>query len=526
MPQVDPPAHALDVAHDRVSAVLLEMDDAMNLIKAREDLMTNLEMPPLRPGEGGSAPVFDKGDFTTTLGGGKEYVCTGNYLWVDYRYTSSPGVPVLKQAVLDYAKMQYSDTTALGSMKIVVAVNSADSPPDLCNFTLSGMTPQEEILAPYVALANNIKAGLTESDIRAWGIFFRTCQMTFKVLRDNDAKEFETLNHRQEAAAKYMAVAYTPVQWVFKLAQMKKDREMLTGNRLSSEDLLKLFKNNNFKNVKGQEEVTVTFIDNALQIHRQALCYRDVQDALILGAELYSHKSMFDSINKIVGVIRRCKNDPVKQVPWCFCLMLDRVVEGHTSIGEMSHACLFGSTTTKGQIDVLLALLTLKDYLLFEAIPGLGLPPQVLQALQTHFNSVSAYRKKVPNRPIADDETRKKADFAWMASWTLAEKKLAQFIEGILYKDLYKREVKQTLVNKQAATEMFKMEGVSQAWEDILQGLKDAKMSQLGGSAPAEQDGDDDAAGEKKLEPNDQVTFIPADADEATRMVVIVVVVF
>ena len=192
----------------------------------------------------------------------------------------------------------------------------------------------------------------------------------------------------------------------------------------------------------------------------------------------------------------------------------------------MSHACLFGSTTTKGQIDVLLALLTLKDYLLFEAIPGLGLGPQVLQALQTHFNSVSAYRKKVPNRPIADDETRKKADFAWMASWNLAEKKLAQFIEGILYKDLYKREVKQTLVNKQAATEMFKMEGVSQAWEDILQGLKDAKMSQLGGSAPAEQDGDDDAAGEKKLEPNDQVTFIPADADEATRMVVIVVVVF
>ena len=128
MPQVDPPAHVLDVAQDRVSAVLLEMDAAMNLIKSREDLMTNLQMPPLRPGEGGSVPVFDKGDFSTALRGGTEYTCTGNFLWVDYKYTSSPGVPVLRQAVHDYAKMKYSDTTALGSMKVVVAVNSADTP--------------------------------------------------------------------------------------------------------------------------------------------------------------------------------------------------------------------------------------------------------------------------------------------------------------------------------------------------------------------------------------------------------------
>ena len=522
MSQVEPANNVPDVGHERVSPVLLEMESAMNLIRSREDLLINLEMPPLKPGEGGSLPVFDKGDFTTALGTGTEYLCTGNFIWVDWKYTNSPGVPVLKSAVLDYAKMKYSDNQALGSMKVVIAVATADNPPELNNLT--AITPQEELLAPYLALAANIKTGLTESDIQAWGTFFRTCQITFKVLRDNDSKEFETLNHRQEAAAKFVTVGYTPIQWVYKIVQMKKDRECLTGNRLTTEDLEKLFKTNKFKNVIGQEEISGTFIENALYIWKSGLCYQDVQEALILGAEYFSHKSMFDSISKIAKVIRRCKMQSAA-VQWCFCMMLDRALEGFTSIGEMSNQGLFGSTSYKGQIDVMLALMDVKDHLLFEVLPALGLNPQVLQALQTHFATVSAYRKKVPAAPAANGETRAKPDFVWMAHWSLPEKKLAQFIEGIVFKDHFRREVKQMLVNKQAAVEVLKFEAVSQVWDDIVQTLNDAKKSQLGGSAPVDQDGDDNAE-DKKAEPSDQVTFIPDDADEAAQMVVVVVVVF
>jgi len=101
------------------------------------------------------------------------------------------------------------------------------------------VTLQEELLAPYFALANNIKAGLSQSDIAAWSKFFRTAVMTFKVLRDPDAREFATLGLRQEAAAKYFAVAYTPIQWIYKIVQMKRDRETLSGNRMSNDDIEK-----------------------------------------------------------------------------------------------------------------------------------------------------------------------------------------------------------------------------------------------------------------------------------------------
>ena len=323
-------------------------------------------------------------------------------------------------------------------MKVVVAVTHAEKPPELNR--LMAVTPQEEILAPYIALADNIKAGLCDSDIEAWNTFFRTTLFTFKVLHDADAKEFATLGLRQEAAAKYFAVAYTPIQWIHKIVQIKRDREALSGNRLSNEDIAKLFTSHNFKTVRGQEQISTTFVENALYIWRMALCYSDVQDALIRGVGVFSHKSMLDSVSKFAQAIRRCKMQ-AEQVQWVFCLMLDRALEGFTSVGEMSNQSFVGTQSTKGHIDVMLALLELKDKLLSESVPSLGLSAQVVQALQNNFTTVTAYRKKVPPAPIDDSEARGKPYFAWMAGWSLTEKKVVQFIEGILFKDHFKREL-------------------------------------------------------------------------------------
>ena len=92
--------------------------------------------------------------------------------------------------------------------------------------------------------------------------------LTFKVLRDPDAKEFATIGLRQEAAAKYIAVSYTPIQWIYKIVQMKKDREALSGNRMTNEDLEKLFNTHKFSAVKGQEEISA--------IHRERIVHMEI----------------------------------------------------------------------------------------------------------------------------------------------------------------------------------------------------------------------------------------------------------
>ena len=106
----------------------------------------------------------------------------------------------------------------------------------------------------------------------------------------------------------------------------------MTGAKSSPADLAELFSKHEFKPAQGQEAISATFIENAIYINTHALCYEAVKEALIQGAELYSHKSMFDSVSKIAQIVRKCKFDAEK-VKWVFCLMLDRVRAGHQCIG-------------------------------------------------------------------------------------------------------------------------------------------------------------------------------------------------
>ena len=63
--------------------------------------------------------------------------------------------------------------------------------------------------------------------------------------------------------------------------QMRKDREAVSGEHLSNVALSKLFKKYAFKPVKGQEEISETFIENAFYIGNRALCYPEVPFQLL-----------------------------------------------------------------------------------------------------------------------------------------------------------------------------------------------------------------------------------------------------
>ena len=95
---------------------------------------------------------------------GKSTFCSGNFAWVDWKYTNSPGVPVMQSAVHDYADRQYSGgPNKFRKLNVVIAVDSTDKPPSL---PFLPMTPQEDIVAPYVALAKSMAGvSLADSDV-------------------------------------------------------------------------------------------------------------------------------------------------------------------------------------------------------------------------------------------------------------------------------------------------------------------------------------------------------------------------
>ena len=271
------------------TAILLEIEECVKMIQAHEGLADIASLTPLGIGEGAACAAFKITDFQTSLNeAGTEYVSTGNFGWVDWKYTNSPGVPVLRNSIVDYATAKYSDFRNLASLRITVAVPAAKPLPSTifppggsapAIGSVMAMTPQEQVLAPYWALGAALKKGtVAESDVEAWRKFFCTTLFTWKVLPSTDDQDFETIGIRQEAALTYNVISYTPVQWVCKVMQMKSARET-TGNKISSIEMATLFKKRGFKPAKGQEDISVTFIDNAVYVWGKALCYPEVGSA-------------------------------------------------------------------------------------------------------------------------------------------------------------------------------------------------------------------------------------------------------
>ena len=361
-----------------------------------------------------SAPSasFDAATFKTAMQSTGECICMLNFTWVDWKYSTAPGVPLLQPMIKDYAAKNYPPGGPLTKIELTIGVEGNSSPATQRG-SLKAVTPQEEIFAVYWALGSQLEAdSLTQADVEMWRSLLLTCQATFKILKNEEAREFESIAIRQAAHNRFTAIVYTPVQWVCKIVQMRNDRQ----GKASCDEIAKLFKDHNFKPAKGQEEISGTFVKNACYIWDHALCYSEVHDVLIRGAERFSHNSMFDSLSKIAEIIRKCGRDGTK-VKWVFGLMLDRVQDKYMSIGDCSQSNFFGNSSKKGEIDVLLSMLDLKDHLLYEFAPGLGLPGPVLKTLQANLECVSAYRKKVPE--CDESGVRPPCDLAWMATWTL-----------------------------------------------------------------------------------------------------------
>ena len=320
---------------------LSEVDGLLSAIEASPDFGGFRDWKPLGVGEGGSAPVFDHKEFLSGLENGGEYVCCGNLGWLDWMYSTAPGVPVLRSSVASYADAMFNPKASkFNTLKLTIAVEDLSLNPLEHKGALQAVSPQEEVIAPLYALGQALTSkSIAGSDAQKWRDCFSSALLTFKHLATKEEKEFETIRMRQEAAHRFVMISYTPVQWVYKINQMQKDREQ----KLTPAQIAALFTKYQVKAAQGQEEISVTFVENASYIGTHGLCYTEVTTALVEGAELYSHKSMFDSVSKIAGLIRRCKMDP-KKVKWIFTLMLDRVRAGHQALADFSsNTALFGT---------------------------------------------------------------------------------------------------------------------------------------------------------------------------------------
>ena len=159
----------------------------------------------------------------------------------------------------------------------------------------------------------------------------------------------------------------------------------------------------------------------------------------------------------------------------------------------------------RGYLDVVLSLLDVKDHLLYELIPQM-VEPHVSRALQEHFGAVENYRTCVP---FGD----KAVALAWQASWPITHKKLSTFVENILYKNVYEKELKQNVANKQSGSELFNQVAVKEEFDAIKKAI-----------VPKQKDSDEPKKGSESKADNpqdeDDVAYMPPDAEETAQAVI------
>ena len=205
---------------------MTEAQHFMDAIESNPHFDGLMEKAPLGVGDGGITNAFDYNDFKSALGNGGEYVCCANFRCLDWKWNTSPGVPVLRSSVAAFAEAQYgASKTKLCTIAVVVCAGNVDQNPMEHKGALQAASPQEELLAPIFALGQACRSNnVANSDAEKWLHWLHTARFTCKLLPTKEANEFETIAIRQTVAHMYVIISYTHVQWVYKIIQMKKDR--------------------------------------------------------------------------------------------------------------------------------------------------------------------------------------------------------------------------------------------------------------------------------------------------------------
>ena len=150
-----------------------EVEGLLSAIDASPDFGGFRDWKPLGVGHGGSAPVFDLKEFQSALKNGGEYVCCGNFGWLDWKYSTAPGVPVLRSSVAAYADAECNPkANKFNTLKLTVAVEDPSVNPMEHKGALQAVSPQEEVITPLYALGQALKSkSIAGSDAQQWREF-------------------------------------------------------------------------------------------------------------------------------------------------------------------------------------------------------------------------------------------------------------------------------------------------------------------------------------------------------------------
>ena len=418
-----------------------------------DDNGRDLETPPKRaklegkapPGQRGPPPPgnpahqygmqasFDLDEYKKAMKTHGTYRCGANEWWLDFWFTSQPGVPYNKSSIYQLAENSFKEPNQWTGTNIVLVTDLNFNPLEHQG-SLRRLSPEEINFARVIGISMAIDAGASEETLRAFKTDLQCASFQFEFHEgglDNPSHSGvkRAINLRESMRQVAKAVGRDCLQRIYEVLRIRKLMEQSAGNKQVSTQALVDYYEKEIRLSTDSEAVSKTFIEQTSVVYNTILKVTKNLQILRHMAEMWGNNAPLNSINKLEMLLRKCdKNGPM--ITWCLEKVRDICLSGAVDPGEISYRALKeGNGGHKGLVDLWVLKKQVMNHLLSadidQRLRGHGSSKKrdsIVGLLNSHDN----YRAKLC--PIG-----KEVDLTFLAEYKDSEKMTIRLYEALVY---------------------------------------------------------------------------------------------
>ena len=184
---------------------------------------------------------------------------------------------------------------------------------------LPRLSPPELVLAFLRAVIRDFKSGCPPDVMKEWANYALTAPFQFKILENDEARYFASIQLRQDIIADKTGMALTPIQAIFDVAAFRKKHK-----GAKAKDIALLYeKHVRWAGEEDERPSSQTFCENAHTIYLNMLTVPAVCK-LLVDAQEATKKNPLDKTSKLLAV---CRNAATQETMiWCLEMLFVRTL--------------------------------------------------------------------------------------------------------------------------------------------------------------------------------------------------------
>ena len=274
----DVKAKSASTVAQAVPKPIMQASQAQHLVNVHKALATMrncpifqdvASMPPLPFDDGGSEHPYVHKNCVMVLKGGRAFMSAGNFMWIDHTWLCNHRVPLNRGNIKYLMKtvFKHDDPPKTSPYRAVIGL-SLDQ--NASHGGLQRLSPEEIDHSILFAIELAIEQNVGDGILRAWLAFIRSYPMQFELIDEGDDRMWRAQNVREELVDIGEVVKRTVIDRVQDVAGLKREKEMETGQSMSSEKMAKLYQTK-MKYARSTEKVSEAFVDSAITIDKRVL---------------------------------------------------------------------------------------------------------------------------------------------------------------------------------------------------------------------------------------------------------------